>query len=89
MYTPPAYRTVFVLRGATPEITSMRMATVQEAATHVLPPGEVAPILDTNIEPRSTPAYYIVDVDRSFRESTPPPRLPAGTRGATSSGSGS
>jgi hypothetical protein len=89
VYTPPAYRTVFVARGDTPEITSMRMATVQEAATRVLPPGEVAPILDTNVEPRSTPAYYIVDVDRSFRESTPPPRLPTSTRGATSSGSGS
>jgi hypothetical protein len=87
VYTPPAYRTVFVLRGNTPEITATRMATVQEVAIRVVPAGEVAPVIDTNIEPRSTPAYYIVDVDRSFRESTPAPRLPAGMRGTTSSSS--
>jgi len=88
-YTPPAYRTVFVLRGATAELTALRMASVQNLAAKVCPAGEVPPVLDTNIEPRSTPAYYIVDVDRSFRESTPPPRLPASNRATSSSSSGS
>jgi hypothetical protein len=88
IYTPPAYRTVFLVRGPTPENTAARLASVQEAASRIVPPGEMPPVIDTNVEPRSTPAYYIVDVDRSFRESTPDPRLPAGTR-ATSGGSGS
>jgi hypothetical protein len=89
VYTPPAYRTVFVLRGDTPEITATRMASVQEIAVRVCSAGEVPPVVDTNVEPASTAAYYIVDVDRSFRESTPPPRLPPSNRSSSGSSSSS
>lgn len=72
--TPVAYRVVFVLRCDNAEQMAARMASVQDTAARFSPTDPV-PVAQTNVEPGTTPAYYVVDIDRSFRESTPPPRL--------------
>ena len=90
--TPPAYRTVFVLRGSSPDETAARIAAVQAAVAKYAAPGEFAPVVETTIEPHGAPAEYIVDVERAFRESAPEPRLnttPATSGSGSSSSSGS
>jgi hypothetical protein len=90
--TPIPYRVVFVLRSERPDITAARMASAQEAAARFAI-GDVAPVGETVDRPRGTPGYYVVDIERSLRDSTPPPRLPvlsgATSSGTSSSGSGS
>jgi hypothetical protein len=86
---PIGYRTVFVLRANTAAETASRITATQEAAVRYALPGDHPMVGETYIQPRGMPAYYIVDIDRSFRESTPEPRIPEGSRGSSSSSSSS
>jgi hypothetical protein len=89
---PPDFRTVFVLRAETAQLTAARIASVQEAAARYALPGDHPQVGESFVTPRGAPAYYIVDVDRSFRESMPEPRLPirsSSTSSSSSTGSGS
>jgi hypothetical protein len=82
---PPDFRTVFVVRANTAQLTAARIASVQEAAARYALPGDHPQVGETFVAPRGAPAYYIVDVDRSFRESTPEPRLPTRASSTTAS----
>lgn len=82
--TPLAYRTVFVLRADDAAETASRIASVQQTLARQCTETDV-PVVDTNVAPRGSPAYYIVDVDRSFRDSAPAPRLPAAQGGSPTS----
>ncbi|HEY5313751.1 MAG TPA: hypothetical protein VIK18_14585 [Pirellulales bacterium] len=86
---PPDFRTVFVLRAATAELTAARIASVQEAAARYALPGDHPQVGGTFVSPPGAPAFYIVDVDRSFRESMPEPRLPARASSTSSSSTSS
>jgi hypothetical protein len=82
---PPLYHGLFVLRAKRPEETAARVAAVQQLAVSLLPPGEFPYIAETSIRPRGWPAYYVDEIDTSFRETAPAPRI---SRGSGAGGSG-
>jgi hypothetical protein len=89
--SPPDFRTVFVLRAETAQLTAARIASTQEAAARYALPGNYPQVGETFVKPRGSPAYYVVDVDRSFQETTPEPRLPprqSSTSSSSSTGAG-
>jgi hypothetical protein len=74
---PPQYRSLFVLRGGSPEQTGARIRSVQAHAEQFLQ-GEVPPpVLVTTREPVGAPGEYVNGVDTRRRESAVPPILPA------------
>lgn len=73
---PVRRRTVFVLRGNTPEITELRVKSVEKMAAGVNG-GATTMITVTDIIPRNGSASYSERVNTSFETSAPPPRLPA------------
>ncbi|HEX4150543.1 MAG TPA: hypothetical protein VHY20_16210 [Pirellulales bacterium] len=90
--SPPDFRAIFVLRADSAQLTAARLASTQEAAAHYALPGNLPQVGETFVAPRGSPAYYVVDIDRSFQESTPEPRLPqrqSSTSSSSPTGSGS
>ncbi|MEO8496100.1 MAG: hypothetical protein ABI614_13600 [Planctomycetota bacterium] len=73
---PPHRRTVFVLRGATPDATLARVDAVQEAITQIGPQGNRPDVLLTDVVPVGGSGDYFDAVDRALKDSIPPPRLP-------------
>jgi hypothetical protein len=73
---PPHRRTVFVLRGATPDSTLARVDAVQEAITQLVPQGNRPEVLLTDVIPVGGSGDYFDAVDRQLKDSIPPPRLP-------------
>jgi hypothetical protein len=73
---PPHRRTVFVLRGPTPDATLARVDAVQEAITFLLPQGDRPQVLLTDVIPVGGSGDYFDAVDRQLKDSIPPPRLP-------------
>jgi hypothetical protein len=82
---PPARRTVFVQQGTSPDVTQARLASVENAAAQMVPPGQVAQVVETNLPNDGWSAEDIDAITRKFNSSRPDPRLPAG---GMSSGSG-
>lgn len=73
---PPHRRTVFVLRGATPDATLARVDAVQETITQLAPQGSRPEVLLTDVIPVGGSGDYFDSVDRQLKASIPPPRLP-------------
>ncbi len=73
---PAHRRDVFVLRGATPEITDLRLQSVEKLAADTVG-GAPAMITVTDLIPRGGSASYYERVSTSFDATAPPPRLPA------------
>jgi len=73
---PMRRRTVFVLRGNTPEITELRVKSVEKMAASVNG-GTTTMVTVTDIIPRNGSASYFERVNTNFETSAPPPRLPA------------
>ena len=73
---PPHRRTVFVLRGATPDATLARVDAVQEAITKLVPQGNRPEVLLTDVIPVGGSGDYFDSVDRQLKDSIPAPRLP-------------
>ncbi|MGE0756696.1 MAG: hypothetical protein AB7F89_21120 [Pirellulaceae bacterium] len=74
---PMHRRTVFVLRGPTPQATQARVNAVHVAMDKMLM-GEPRPeVLVTTIIPPNASGDYFDQVDRQLKESIPAPRLPA------------
>jgi hypothetical protein len=74
---PPHRRTVFVLRGSTPEATSARIAEVQRIIGKFVPEGQRPEVLLTDVIPPGASGDYFYQVDVQFKQSIPAPRLPA------------
>lgn len=74
---PTRRRVVFVLRGKTPEITQVRLKSVERAATEVVGPTAPSMIAVTDIVPRGGSGAYYERVSSGYESTTPPPRLPA------------
>jgi hypothetical protein len=74
---PVDRRTVFVLRGHSPEATSIRVDSVQQAVVRILPEGPLPPVLITDTAPRGGSGDYLDHIDRTYRSSLPAPHLPA------------
>jgi hypothetical protein len=73
---PESAKTIYVLRTDDPERTAARIMAAEEAAAKYALGGVIPPVLETQKAYESTPADYIDEVDRKFRETTPDPRLP-------------
>jgi hypothetical protein len=73
---PPEYRTVFVLRGDTPETTQARIDAAQQAASKLAYGGELPEVLETATRPRMASAETVDQIGRKYHASTPEPRLP-------------
>jgi hypothetical protein len=86
--TPPEFRTIYVLRSHDPQETADRIASVYELGNAILPPGFDPQVGSTDLKPRTTPSYYVDAVDRSYRASTPIPRIGASS-GSIGTGMGS
>ncbi|HRX80142.1 MAG: hypothetical protein H6821_01570 [Planctomycetaceae bacterium] len=82
---PPHRRTVFVLRGASPDATLARVEAVQESITQLVPQGARPEVLLTDVIPVGGSGDYFDAVDRALKDSIPPPRLPEAS-GPTGSG---
>ena len=86
---PHHRRAVFVLKGETPEMTAVRVESVQVAVAKYAT-GPVCPVLLTDTEPTGWPAGHIDNMTQQFNSTIPAPRLPAGGGdggGGSSSGS--
>jgi hypothetical protein len=74
---PPHRRTVYVLRGATPESTAARVEAVQRKVEKYSLAGQQPDVVVTDIIPPGASGDYFDQVDRQFKQSIPAPRLPA------------
>jgi len=83
---PRHRRTVFVLRGATPDATLARVDAVQEAITRLVPQGNRPEVLLTDVIPAGGSGDYFDAVDRALKDSIPSPRLPAAAAAAPTGG---
>lgn len=72
---PNHRRTVFVLRGNSPEQTAARLESVQAFASGVVPEGH-AEVLLTDVIPRGGSGAILDRVSNSYESSAPAPRLP-------------
>lgn len=83
--SPEAYRSVFVLRGSTPEETQARIASVHQTLTSLHLPAGVPQVMVTDAEPGTSSGGWAVKVNREWLDSLPRPQLPqesaAGTAG--------
>ncbi len=73
---PMHRRSLFVLRGETPEVTETRINSVEKSAEAVLGEPGLALIAVTDIVPRGGSGDYFERVNRGYENSVPAPRLP-------------
>ncbi|MBP89676.1 MAG: hypothetical protein CMJ64_23705 [Planctomycetaceae bacterium] len=73
--TPPHRRTVYVLRGLTPEATLARVETVQQEIARMMPEGSRPEVLLTDAIPVGGSGDYFDAVDSMLKQSIPAPRL--------------
>ncbi len=74
--SPPNRRAIHVLKGDTPEQTSVRVESVEVAVSGLIPTGDLPPIMLTDIEPAMSSGAYQTVVNRAIIRTTPTPRLP-------------
>ena len=72
---PELHRLVYVHVAGTPEETSARTAAVRQWIAQIAP-NEPVPVLATTISADGWPADRVDMINRSYRTSTPAPRLP-------------
>lgn len=73
---PANRRTVFVLRGSSPDATAARVASVQQAIDRFALEGSRPEVLITDVIPPGASGDYFDQVDRQLKQSIPAPRLP-------------
>lgn len=83
---PAHRRTVFVLRGANPEATAVRVDSVQRAIASMLSKGQLPPVVVTGIEPPNVSGEYFDRVREAFQSTTPAVTLPGGESGGGEGG---
>ena len=76
---PVARRTIHVLQGPNPEMTSIRLDGVQQAVAAAQINGPMPPVVVTNIRPRNGPGQYYNSIHNAYNSSIPAPRLSAGS----------
>jgi hypothetical protein len=84
---PETRRQVFVLRGRTEAETEARVASVRETLANVNTRGTIPDVMVTEINPATASGAWATQINRSWLQALPPPKLPstsaAGTRAAT------
>lgn len=85
--SPESRRQVFVLRGRSEAETEARVASVRQTLAKVETPGSRPDVLVTEINPATASGAWATQINRSWLQQLPPPRLPrtsaAGTASAT------
>jgi len=76
---PEHRRTLFVQRSLNPDVTQARIASVEQAASQVLGPGETPVIQDTHLMAEGHPAADVASTAIRYRDTKPAPQLPAVT----------
>ena len=64
---PEQYRTVYVLRGNNPDVTAIRVDSVQQMVARAVPSGAMPAVVETGTELRGTPGEY---VERAWLDDT-------------------
>jgi hypothetical protein len=87
---PADRRVVYVLRGRTPAETEARLASVRDSLSRVQVTGPIPQIMITDVEPTTASGAWATQINRSWLESLPEPKLPStsatGSAGATEGG---
>ncbi|MBN1852126.1 MAG: hypothetical protein JW829_05350 [Pirellulales bacterium] len=79
---PENRRSIFVQKTWVEETDTMRLEAVQLAASSVLPIGAIADVQPTHLQVEGQSADLVDRINTRFRESLPPPILPAATSNA-------
>lgn len=87
-FSPPEYRTVFVLQAPYDEITEARKRSVTQLVSSVRAFSEGPLVAETNIPPRGWPAENVSAIGTRFNATMPDPRLPAASAGGGMGGGG-
>lgn len=74
--SPPQYRTVFVQRGPSRDVTAARLDAVEQWTSRQLPAGMVADVQESHLMVEGTPASTVDSINVRFHESQPIPQLP-------------
>ena len=77
----PQRRVVYVERGDSPQETATRIAAVQAAAIHHIPPGMQPQVYPTAIQARPWPAENVRTITEAYKNSQRKPALPAPSAG--------
>jgi hypothetical protein len=73
---PMQRRSVFILRGRSPEITETRLKSVEKIVVDVLGDASSTLISVTDTIPRGGSGDYYERISRGYESTAPPPRLP-------------
>lgn len=73
---PVSRRSLFVLRGTSPEETKARVASVHQTLASLNLPGQPPQITVTDVEPGASSGAWAVKVNREWLDSLPIPQLP-------------
>ena len=86
---PQSHRSIYVHVADTSEMTSARIASVQQYASKIAP-NDLPPIMTTTIHEEGWPADQIDMIGQNYLKSMPSPKLPgaAGSSGGGGSSSG-
>ena len=76
--SPEPFRTVYVLRGGNPDVTAIRIDSVQQIVARAIPSGNLPPVVETGTQLRGTPGEYVDTTLRGALTAQPAPVLPAG-----------
>jgi hypothetical protein len=84
---PADRRVVYVLRGRTSSETEARLASVRDTLSRVQSNGPAPQLMITEIEPNTASGAWATQINRSWMEAIPAPKLPStsatGSSGAT------
>jgi hypothetical protein len=84
---PEQHRVIFVYRGASPQETATRIATVQLFVSQSAYGGQAIPVVESSRPGDEWPASRIDAVTRKFEAAVPDPKLPGGGGGGAPGGS--
>lgn len=73
---PATRRSVYVLRGSTPEETQARVSSVRHTLTTLNLQGAAPPVMVTDIEPGTSSGAWATKVNREWLNHLPMPQLP-------------
>ncbi|QDT01683.1 hypothetical protein K227x_00500 [Rubripirellula lacrimiformis] len=74
--SPQTRRSIYVVRGGSPEETQARVASVQQTLTGLNLHGPVPPVMVTDVEPGTSSGAWANKVSREWLEHLPLPQLP-------------
>ena len=84
---PADRRVVYVLRGRSQSETEARLASVRDTLSRVETTGPAPQLMITEIEPTTASGAWATQINRSWMEAIPAPKLPStsstGSQGAT------